>query len=87
VLSGSGTSFAGELCTLLAGDWMEALLQAHDQAASLLDPVSFSRTSIKKQSVKVFLIPMCQLSVVVCGTGSLNVILKSIFRIRPFLTI
>ncbi|XP_077295958.1 MAGUK p55 family member stardust isoform X2 [Arctopsyche grandis] len=44
-LAGSGSPIAGELCALLAGDWMEALLHAHDQTATLVDPTSFSRLS------------------------------------------
>lgn len=44
-LAGCGSPIAGELCTLLAGDWMEALLHAHDQASALIDPTSFYRSS------------------------------------------
>lgn len=58
-LAGSGSPIAGELCALLAGDWMEALLHAHDQTATLVDPTSFSRLSTHQNQLpstpKVFI--------------------------------
>lgn len=41
-VSAGGTAAGAELCALLGGYELEALLQAHDQAAALLDPACFS---------------------------------------------
>lgn len=42
-LANSSGPAAAELCSILGGDWFEALLFAHDQAATLLDPDSMCR--------------------------------------------
>lgn len=40
---GDTSSLAAELLSLLVGLELEGLIQAHDQAAALLDPTSFNR--------------------------------------------
>lgn len=47
---GETAAMSAELLQILSGLDMESLLQAHDQAASLLDLTAFS----KKQKVRVF---------------------------------
>lgn len=40
---GDSSALAAELLTLLGGMELESLIQAHDQAAALLDPACFNR--------------------------------------------
>lgn len=40
---GEKSAIAAELLSILGGLELESLIQAHDQAAALIDPASFSR--------------------------------------------
>lgn len=41
--AGETSAIAAELLSILGGLELESLIQAHDQAATLLDPTSFNR--------------------------------------------
>lgn len=54
---GEASSLAAELLSLLGGLELESLVQAHDQAAALLDPACFTREKRHKVYSISYLIP------------------------------
>ncbi|KPJ00082.1 hypothetical protein RR46_00444 [Papilio xuthus] len=50
--SGESAALAAELLALLGSLELESLAQAHDQAATLLDPACFSRTNKYKEQLR-----------------------------------